>query len=92
MVKMKERPATGFPFGFLSLRFFAMAGSNLYVKTYGHVIDQHFLGMISYYQILWVWCTSELINRIMVRYIIENKQMGKFLADLSDLAAHSYAS
>ena len=29
---------------------------------------------------------------IMVRYIIENKQMGKFLADLSDLAAHSYAS
>ena len=29
---------------------------------------------------------------IMVRYIIENKQMGKFLADLSDLTAHSYAS
>ena len=56
------------------------------------MIDQIFLGMISYNQILWVWCTSELINRIMVRYIIENKQMGKFLADLSDLAAHSYAS
>ena len=56
------------------------------------MIDQIFLGMISYYQILWAWYSSELINRIMVRYIIENKQMGKFLADLSDLASHSYAS
>ena len=89
---MKERPATSFPSGLLSIRFFAMAGSNLYVRTYGHVIDQNFLGMISYYQILWVWYTSELINRIMVRYIIKKKQMGKFVADLPDLGAHSYAS
>ena len=66
MVKMKKRPATGFPFGFLSTRFFAIAGSNLYARTYGHVIDQIFLGMKSYYQILWAWYASELINRIMV--------------------------
>ena len=89
---MKERSATSFPSGFLSIRFFAMAGSNLYVRTYGHVIDQIFLGMISYYQILWAWYSSESIDRTMVRYIIENKQMGKFVADLSDLGAHSYAS
>ena len=41
---MKERPATGFPFGFLSLRFFAMAGSNLYDR-YDKLLP-NFMGMV----------------------------------------------